>query len=594
MPEQFLAVCWPDGPAHEARARRDAAAIAEAAGLDSVFAGARVVVFASPATLALAIDGGRGVVLGTVFRRANGASAVERFGSEGSDDIARTEGQALIDAYWGGYVAFIEAARAGSVSVLRDPSGAASCFHAVREGLTFVCSDLAVAAKAGLLQDGIDWTFVAHHLAYPGLRTARTGVAGLRELLPGARLGLARGGGAAVTACWSPWTFAARPGREPPADLATRLGAEVRRCVEAWASRSRSILLQLSGGLDSSIVAACLSRTQADIHCLTLTTPHPGGDERAYAQGVAEQIGAALTARALDVAQADLTRAWPARLARPGINVLQRCVDRQVAEEARRVGASAVFSGAGGDSVFSYLDTAAPAADALRTHGPGAAFWCSVGDLSALHQCTYWRAGRLAVKKACRAAPTAWRLDRQFLSAEGNSIGAPDHPWFPGPPGALPGKREQLISLMGLQGASDGVEHGEQARVCHPLLSQPLVELCLSIPSWMWLAGGRNRALARDAFAEALPQPILRRRSKGDFTGFSAEIFERHRGALRDRLLGGELAARGLLDRRAIEQFLAAPIRPRDNTFFRLLLFADMETWIASWSDVAGSSAGSA
>jgi asparagine synthase (glutamine-hydrolysing) len=591
MSERYLAVCWPDDPALQRRGRRDAAAAARVAGLVSVFAGDRLAVFATPTLTALEIEGGGGVLLGTVFRR-NGAAAIQTFRSNESDRIARTGGQSLIDDYWGGYVALFGKGRRGEVHVLRDPTGAVPCFHTGRDGLMFIFSDLEVAAESGLIGGAIDWAFVAHHLAYPGLRTARTGLAGISEVLAGTRLRLGPGGEATTGCCWSPWTFVGSNRlRVEPAEAAEGLSAEARRCVGAWASQCSSILLQLSGGLDSSIVAACLSQAQADIHCLTLATPHPGADERAYAQAVADQIGAPLTVVMLDVDGADVTRGWKARLARPGINVLQRSVDAAVAGEARRIGAGGVFSGGGGDSVFCYLDTAAPATDVLRTRGVSAAFAMSVADLAALHQCTLWRAAGLAMRKALRPPPRSWRRDRQFLSDMACAVPAQDHPWIPGPSDALPGKREQVASIMGLQSIADGSEQGEGAAVRHPLLSQPLVELCLSIPSWMWIAGGRNRAVARDAFANALPPVILGRRTKGDFSGFTADIFDRQRPVLRERLLGGELAARGLLDRPAIERFLAAPIRPRDSAYLRLFLFADLETWIGSWTDRSSSTA---
>jgi asparagine synthase (glutamine-hydrolysing) len=586
MTERYLAVCWPHDLELGARGRRDAVAAARTAGLVCVLDGGRWAVFATPPMKVLKVDQDRGVVLGTVFRRDGASGAIERFGAKDTDRIVKTGGQSLIEACWGGYVAFVGDGRAGAAHVLRDPSGAAPCFHAQRNGLSFVFSDLDLAADVGLIGGAIDWAFVAHHLAYPGLRVARTGLVGVSELLAGTRLSLGPAGETAIKCCWSPWTFAAADhSSENPVEAIERVGAEARRCVGAWASQSRSILLELSGGLDSSIVAACLSQAQADVRCFTFATPHPGADERTYAQGVADQIGVPLATVMLDAGQADVKRAWPWRLARPGINVLQRCVDDVVMDEARRVGAESVFTGGGGDSVFCYLDTAAPAADVLRKRGPGVAFARSVSDLAALHQCTVWRAAGLAMKKAYAPALRSWPLDRQFLSDEACATPAQDHPWLPGPAGALPGKREQVASLMGLQSASDCNDRTEGAAVCHPLLSQPLVELCLSIPSWMWIAGGRNRALARDAFADALPPVIINRRTKGDFMGFNAHIFERQRGALRERLLGGNLAAQGVLDCGAIERLMAEPIRSRDKAFFRLLLLADMETWIGVWSD---------
>ncbi|MGK4422636.1 asparagine synthase-related protein, partial [Klebsiella pneumoniae] len=48
-----------------------------------------------------------------------------------------------------------------------------------------------------------------------------------------------------------------------------------------------------------------------------------------------------------------------------------------------------------------------------------------------------------------------------------------------------------------------------------PLLSQPLVETCLGVPSWLWFEGGRNRVVARRAFAGDLPADVIWRRSKG-------------------------------------------------------------------------------
>src|SRR3546814_18425449 len=58
-----------------------------------------------------------------------------------------------------------------------------------------------------------------------------------------------------------------------------------------------------------------------------------------------------------------------------------------------------------------------------------------------------------------------------------------------------------------------------------PLLSQPIVELCLSIPTWQWVRGGRDRAVARAAVADLLPALIAQRRTKGGPTGFLRRVF---------------------------------------------------------------------
>src|SRR3546814_16146244 len=69
-----------------------------------------------------------------------------------------------------------------------------------------------------------------------------------------------------------------------------------------------------------------------------------------------------------------------------------------------------------------------------------------------------------------------------------------------------------------------------------PLLSQPIVELCLSIPTWMWISGGLNRAVARKAFEGRLPAIITRRTHKGGPGGFDLAIYRRNRAALLEHL----------------------------------------------------------
>src|SRR5262249_13493860 len=49
----------------------------------------------------------------------------------------------------------------------------------------------------------------------------------------------------------------------------------------------------------------------------------------------------------------------------------------------------------------------------------------------------------------------------------------------------------------------------------HPLMPQPLLELCLRIQTWLHAAYGRDRAIARPAFAADLPPQVVQRTWKG-------------------------------------------------------------------------------
>lgn len=113
-----------------------------------------------------------------------------------------------------------------------------------------------------------------------------------------------------------------------------------------------------------------------------------------------------------------------------------------------------------------------------------------------------------------------------------------------------------------------------------PLLSQPVVEACLKVPSWMWIAEGRNRAVARDAFADVLPADVLHRRSKGTFTNYSGAVYRRNKSRLREYLLTGQLAKHGLLDIDALRQFFDRGLGQQDDTFMRIFDLCAVENWV--------------
>jgi asparagine synthase (glutamine-hydrolysing) len=159
------------------------------------------------------------------------------------------------------------------------------------------------------------------------------------------------------------------------------------------------------------------------------------------------------------------------------------------------------------------------------------------------------------------------------------------HAWLDAPAAtaALPGKAGHIAALLRAQ---QTLEPGRSrhAPVLNPLLSQPLVEACLAIPSWEWRAGGIDRAVARHAFARDLPDSILRRRVKGGPDGFCAEIIRHHRPRIRVRLLDGRLANHRLIDREAVDVLLGGARPIPGEMQVRILDLLDTEAWLDSWS----------
>ncbi len=94
-----------------------------------------------------------------------------------------------------------------------------------------------------------------------------------------------------------------------------------------------------------------------------------------------------------------------------------------------------------------------------------------------------------------------------------------------------------------------------------PTADRALVELCLSIPTEAYLAGGRARGLARDAFADRLPRVVVDETRKGLQAVDWHEGFMAAQGDLREELerISALPQAKGLLDTGTLRTLAESP-----------------------------------
>lgn len=529
----------------------------------------------------LPLPGERGAVLGSLYRSGS-HERVEHVSADLAQRIASTRGRILVDEYWGSYVLLLSYSEEEHV-VLRDPSASIPVYYAQVGEAHLYASDYETSALRGLVRGQPDLQFVAQAAVFPFLRTARTGVDAVRELLPGCRHSVT-GGCVSIDAVWSAWRFAAADAQFTSFErAAAALRAEALAVVPRQAGGGGRTSLELSGGLDSSIIAAALAQAGVPFNAVTFATVSPDGDERLYARKVARSIGTEL--HEIGQAEGPLDFTPPAVIQlRPGPSPALQPLHRAFGEFGRANAIDTFVTGAGGDNLFCFLTTASPAIDAARTVGLRQGL-ATLGDLSEICGCTLWTAARFAVRKALRPSrPPHWPRETDFLTQAAADVLPDDHPWLQAPPGTLPGKREHVRALLHVQHFLDAANSASDARFVHPLLAQPLLELCLRVPSWMWARDGRNRAVARAAFADLLPREILDRRSKGRLESVFIKAFVESRPRLRGLLLDGRLQRLGLLDRAEVERYLAQSGEPADPRYFRVLELSAIELWLRSWS----------
>lgn len=555
----------------------DIEALFRGIGMQHRFTSGAIKLFASVETPTLLLPDG-GIVLGHLFRR-DGSPVVD---ADGFPDFSRPGPvrRYVLANHWGEYI-LVQPSTASQhgQSFLRDPSGGVSCVYSLQDGSGFVTSDISLAIQLGLYRRRIDWDYITHCLSRPNLKTQRTGLSGIRELLPGNSLTI-HDSHVAIDEEWSPWTFVAKHHRHSDHMHATSCIRETVACVvKAWAETDRTILLELSGGLDSSIMAACLKDLDVQTTCCTLELSASGASERGYAEQMAGYLGVDLQVERLGLDDAKFEFRPPLGAVVPCISALQYAVNASIESCGRLHGVNGFFTGGGGDTVFCSLAGAAPAADAFLERGIAAGA-TSVRDLSTLHQCTLWKAGRLTLRKLLQPPRNPSRADSSFLNANHIAAAQDDHPWFAAPIGAYPGDRERIADLAGTQVFRDDAPRATTKWLRMPLLSQPVVEESLKVPTWMAISDGRNRSVARAAFSDVLPAAVLNRGSKASFTGYLGAVYQRHKKEMLDFLLTGRLHEHGLLDAEALDSFVASTLPLRGQSFVRIGELCMIENWV--------------
>ncbi|WP_404337865.1 asparagine synthase-related protein [Sphingomonas sp. MMS12-HWE2-04] len=337
-------------------------------GLEPVVATESVRIWCNAPAEVVATASGRTVVLGQLFTREDRPSRV--IDLDPSIDRVPDPPLHLSRHYWGRYVAVSRAA-VGSVQIFRDPGGGLPCYVRETADHVLVFSDLGVLNASGRPSPEIDWGGVRDALVWPALRTSRTALRDIYEVPQGWLLGLGGKHFSELRKVWSPWEHVAPTGLAG-GELAEALHSTVVGTVQALARGADAVQLSLSGGLNSSIVAAALTGTPTTGFNMVADGSH--GDERADARLVTDHLGLELVDRRYRLEDVDLARSSAAHLPRPVGNAARLAFDKACLEFAKERGIPMLFSGFGGDNVFCYMRSVSPVVDLVRSRGSPAQY----------------------------------------------------------------------------------------------------------------------------------------------------------------------------------------------------------------------------
>lgn len=520
-------------------------------------------------------------------------------------------GEAALDRLNGAFAFVLWDARTRQLTAVRDRFGLRPLIHAAtRDGMVFA-SDLSTASVALDAAPEVDRAWVADYLAGKPLGQTSTVWRDVFRLPPGHLMTVAPDGATQVRA-WYRLDRSAPPetGGNPAEALRAALG---RATIEACAEGPTATLL--SGGLDSSSLSLLSVGPEAPAPlprpALSLRYGDPAMDEGRYIEDVLRRSAGRLKPVFLQGeetpedlfdldGQLDL-QGQPAF--GPGL-----VGNRRLYRAARAQGCTAVLDGHGGDEVID------------------GAFW----NIMQIAEAGRWP---LALSLAARQARFAGgsvpeslatllaasgrrgfgRLGRWTLRGMGNRAGSAPRDWRalvdPGlaeetrlveraraeaPEARAQGDRSlpegmrlhaAMLTSAHITAALEALDRAAQGTGVsprYPFFDHRVVELCIWQPDAAKIAGGRHRALLREAMRGILPETVRTRRDK---TNFLASFWTNLRADPTGRLAGFRTdpgSLRGWVNEailRADAERLAQSAEPDSTTAFRLW----RATWLAAW-----------
>lgn len=535
---------------------------------------------------------------------------------------SRTDTEVVLQAYaaWGhdclrrlrGMFAFaLWDATRQKLLLARDRLGIKPLYYFASDDFFLFASEVRALLASGLVPRDLDLVALGQYLAYQCVPGPRTLVQGVRALPPGSWLGVGADGRVTQGRYWDLLADAAPEARAAsPATARQRVGELLREAVALHLVSDVPVGVFLSGGIDSTALAALVREAGQTPRTFTVVFPQREYDESACARLAASRFGAEHAELRLDEAEA---LAWvPEALAamdRPsgdGVNTYL------VARAVRQAGIKVALSGLGGDELFGGY----PSFVRLGRLAPAFRLW---GKAPAALRSAVARAvealGRSSIPAAKAAAMLAgdgslaalYPVTRQVLSLVQRRAllapavlealnGAPD-PYVallrrcssqPAAERSAPSAlallsyaeaRTYMHDLLLSDTDQMAMAHGLEARV--PFLDHVLASYVVGLPDRLKRSSDTPKRLLVEALDGLLPEEVVRRRKHGFTLPFDVWMRGPLRAYCEVRLAPERLGARGLLRPDGLARLWQDYLARRPTvSWSRLWMLVALEEWL--------------
>jgi asparagine synthase (glutamine-hydrolysing) len=520
-----------------------------------------------------------GIVVGDCFPQHDARDGLDTLHTTDPIDFVRN----FARQYWGRHVVVAFGSEPRRTVIYRDPSGMIPCYYQYGNGQIRIGTSASDILRTTRSPASIDWTSVANVLLTPDRRRRESCLEGINEVLPG-EMAVIDDHGSRHRLVWDPSHFCGANIECKFEDAVERLRDTLINVAKAWSTRYPRAVISISGGFDSSLIAALASQA-GHIGLAHFYTTSPLADERDYAMAMANHISQPVACHLASAADVDVRTNLSRHRPRPSARSFTQAFDRICAAEGDAQAANAHFNGGGGDNIFGMLHSAYPLVDQLEQTGLSRELWATARNICIVTGTSLpmvlRQAGRALWK---RDMLVTWPSNTDLLTPYARSlIDQEPHPWLVATQACTSGQKQHVRSAARATASTDYINIADSRPTVYSLLSRPLMELCLSFPTWFWFAGRHDRALARAAMQPFLPELVTNRVGKGAFDGFLHQIWTRSRREIVADLKGGCLADNGLVDGKAIADLENASNNPIGKPT-RILHLHEVEMWCRAWT----------
>jgi len=527
----------------------------------------------------------QGMFVGKMFDRHSYAPA---FFDASAVHAITHDPKIILKNWWGRYIGIVHNKNTAGWTLVRDPQGLLSVFYTIKpDGLIFA-TDLALLYDALEEKPSVNLTYFAQYVISKNYTSALTPLSDIQELLPGTGLHIHPDNSCFFENLWDLSSCRGSFITNKEA-FEEELLATLRSSLKAWVDDSSGVCLELSGGTDSTGVLILLRDilpAHKNIIAVNLFDSRtPSSNEKEHAQEVATLCNVPLHYN--DWQDCELLDPLPAswRPDKPSTFLLFHKAGQQLCDVAAQYNCSEIMDGQGGDHVFL----------APRPLGALADYWLDKGlkgilspmqELSAANRMSWWMLIRDTVKDIAhyygkkKKTPSAIGfLDPSFVYAHHEDEFYLEKTLR----NFYPGKIKHIESLFHAVSYSGRNQHLFGRTMTHPLLSQPIIELALKIPTYQSFKDGYDRIFFRKAVSRIKKPQALWRTIKGETTGSMAKSLAHYASDIHSILLQGRLVKDRLVNKEWLnEQMIKIRHGHMENSWpITKLLTAQL--WLNQW-----------